>query len=71
MTITMNIKEQYYTLFEQFVQSLPKDSVQITKSLDDEILKRVNSYKEGNLYTTPLHDGLSEIREELVSQISQ
>ncbi len=71
MTITMNIEEQYYTLFEQFVQSLPKDSVQITKSLDDEILKRVNSYKKGNLDTTPLHDGLSEIREELLSQISQ
>ncbi len=71
MTITMNIKEQYYTLFEQFVQSLPKDSVQIIKSLDDEILKRVNEYKSGNLKTTPLDEGLSEIREELLSRISQ
>ncbi len=70
MTITMNIKEQYYTLFEQFVQSLPKDSVQIIKSLDDEILKRVNEYKSGNLKTTPLDEGLSEIREELLSRIS-
>ncbi len=70
MTITMNIKEQYYTLFEEFVQSLPKDSVQIIKSLDDEILKRVNEYKSGNLKTTPLDEGLSEIREELLSRIS-
>lgn len=65
----LNINEKYISKVEHFIASLPADAVKITNSLDEEISKRVTEYKSGKMKTTPLMEGLDEIRENLVSQL--
>jgi hypothetical protein len=69
MTMKIDIKEQYLDKFEDFINSLPKDAVVIKKSLDDEINKRVEEYKSGNMKTVPFGTGLDRIRKKQESQI--
>ena len=69
MTMKVSIKDQYIDKFEDFMNSLPQDAIVVKKSLDDEINKRVDEYRSGNVKTTPLLEGLNEIRENLVSQL--
>lgn len=69
MTMKIDIKEQYLDKFEDFINSLPKDAVVIKKSLDDEINKRVEEYKSGNMKTVPFGTGLDRIRKKIESQI--
>lgn len=68
MTMKIDIKEQYLDKFEDFINSLPKDAV-VKKSLDDEINKRVQDYKSGNMKTVPFGTGLDKIRKKLESQV--
>ncbi len=69
MTMKASIKDQYIDKFEDFKNSLPKDTITIKKSLDDEIIQRVNDYRSDKMKTVPFGTGLDRIREELVSQI--
>lgn len=69
MTMKIDIKEQYLDKFEDFINSLPKDAVVVKKSLDDEINKRVDEYKNGTMKTVPFCTGLDKIRKKLESQI--
>jgi len=69
MTMRVSIKDEYVNKFEDFINTLPSEVVDIKKSLDDEINQRVGAYKDGNLKTTPFMDGLDKIREGLVSQL--
>ena len=69
MTMKIDIKEQYLDKFEDFINSLPKDAVVIKKSLDDEINKRVEEYRSGNMKTVPFGTGLDRIRKKIESQI--
>ncbi len=69
MTMRIDIKDQYIEQFEALLKTLPADAVEIKKSLDDEINKRVEEYKSGKMKTTPFLEGLDEIRESLVSKL--
>ena len=69
MTMKIDIKEQYLDKFEDFINSLPKDAVEVKKSLDDEINQRVDEYKNGTMKTVPFCTGLDKIRKKLESQI--
>lgn len=69
MTMQISVKEQYIAQFEAFIKTLPDGAVEIKKSLDDEINKRVQEYKNGTMKTTSFMDGLYEIRENLVSKL--
>lgn len=69
MTMIMDIKEQYMTKFEEFLKSLPSDAVTIKNSLDEEITKRVDEYKNDSAKSIPFNQNLSSMREKLVSQI--
>lgn len=69
MTMRIDIKDQYIEQFEALLKTLPADAVEIKKSLDDEINKRVEEYKSGKIKTTPFMEGLDEIRESLVSKL--
>jgi len=69
MTMMLKIDERYIAKFENFVASLPKGTVEMKNSLDDEIANRVREYRNGNMKTTPFMEGLDEIREKLVSQL--
>jgi len=69
MTIQISIKDDYVNKFNDFIDTLPKDAVIVKKSLDEEIQKRVNKYRSGKMKTTPLMEGLDEIRESFVSRL--
>ena len=69
MIMRISIKEQYIHKFEEFMNSLPKDAIEIKKSLDEEVNQRVDDYRNGKMKTVPFGTGLSTIREKLVSQI--
>jgi len=69
MTMIMDIKEQYMNKFEEFLKSLPSDAVTIRNSLDEEITKRVDEYRNGSYKSVPFNQNLSSMREKLVSQI--
>ena len=69
MIVTFEIDEKYIGVFEDFILSLPPGAVEKKRSLDEEISKRVLEYKRGEMETTPLSDGLDEIREKLVSRL--
>ena len=40
MTMKLTIKDEYLEQFEQMLKTLPKDAVEVKKSLDEEIKKR-------------------------------
>ena len=69
MTMKINIKDQYVKQLETFIQSLPEDAIEIKNSLDEEISKRVNDYKNGDLKTVAFGTGLESIRERLSVQL--
>ena len=69
MTMRIDINDQSIDQFEALLKTLPADAVEIKKSLDDEINKRVEEYKSGKMKTTPFLEGLDEIRESLVSKL--
>jgi len=69
MTMKINIKDQYVEQLETFIKSLPKNAIEIKNSLDEEISKRVNDYKNGDLKTVPFGTGLDSIREKLSAQL--
>jgi hypothetical protein len=69
MTMLVKIDDKYISNFENFISSLPQDAVEIKNSLDDEISKRTAQYRAGSMQTTPFMDGLSSIREKLVSKL--
>ncbi len=69
MTMQINIKDQYLSQFETLLKSLPSDAIEIKKSLDDEINKRVKEYKSGKMETIPFGIGLDKLKEKLESQI--
>lgn len=69
MTMKIDIKEQYLEQFEALLKTLPEDAIEIKKSLDDEIKKRSEEYRSGKMKTTPLMEGLDEIRKSLVSRL--
>ncbi|MFK5936923.1 MAG: hypothetical protein QM497_00870 [Sulfurimonas sp.] len=65
----INVQDKYIQQLERFVNSLPKDAIEIKNSLDIEIVKRVNDYKNLKSDNILFDTGLSSIREKLVSQI--
>jgi len=69
MTMMLNIKDNYVHQFENFINSLPKDAIEIKNSLDVEIANRINDYKSKKIETTSFENGLNSIREKLISQI--
>jgi len=69
MTMMLNVKDKYVQQLESFVNSLPKDAIEIKNSLDMEIVNRINDYRNGKLETKSFDTGLNSIREKLVSQI--
>ena len=69
MTMQISVKDQYMAQFEAFINTLPDGAVEIKKSLDDEINKRVKEYKNDNTKTSPFGTGLVKIREKLVSKL--
>ena len=69
MTMMLKIDDKYVTKLENFLASLPEDAVEMKNSLDDEIEKRVAEYRSGKMRTTPFMEGMSSIREKLVSQL--
>jgi len=69
MTMQINIKDQYISQFKTLLKSLPADAIEIKKSFDDEINKRVEEYNNGMMKTVPFGTGLDRIKEKLESQI--
>lgn len=69
MTMHIEIKEQYLEQFEALLKTLPKDAVEVKKSLDEEIKKRSDEYRSGKMKTVPFGTGLDKIRENLVSKL--
>jgi len=63
--MTLKIDNRYVAKLESFVTSLPDGAIQIKKSLDDEILKRVDEYKNSTMKTSPFGSGLDKIRSKL------
>ena len=69
MTMRLNIKDQYVEQLETFIKSLPENAIEIKSSLDEEISKRINDYKNGDLKTVAFGTGLDSIRERLSAQL--
>lgn len=56
MTITVDMEEKYIESFEKFIQSLPKGAVIVKKSLDEELIKRIEAYENGSMKTIPIEN---------------
>lgn len=69
MTMKIEIKEQYLEQFEALLKTLPIGAVEIKRSLDEEIKKRSQEYRNGKMETEPFGTGLNEIRERLLSKL--
>jgi len=69
MTMKVTVKDEYMDQFEEAIKILPKDAVEIKKSLDEEIRTRSQEYRSGRMETEPFGTGLDEIRERLLSKI--
>jgi len=69
MTMIIDIKEQYLYQFQHFIDSLPKDAIVMKYSLDFEIEKRLQEYREGTIKTQPFEKGLSHIRQKILNRI--
>jgi len=69
MTMMLNVKDNYIHQLENFINSLPKDAIEIKNSLDMEIANRISDYKAKRVKTASFENGLNSIREKLVSQI--
>jgi len=69
MTMMLNVKDKYIHQLESFVNSLPKDAIEIKNSLDVEIANRISDYQKNKSESMSFENGLNSIREKLVSQI--
>ena len=69
MTMMLNVKDKYVQQLESFVNSLPKDAIEIKNSLDVEIANRIGDYKTQVIETISFEKGLNSIRENLISEI--
>ena len=69
MTMMLNVKDKYIHQLESFVNSLPKDAIEIKNSLDVEIANRISDYQKNKSESMAFENGLNSIREKLVSQI--
>lgn len=69
MTMKINIKDEYLDKFQMLMKQMPDDAVVLKQSLDEEIEKRVQEYRSGNMKTTPLMEGLDEIKKNLLLKL--
>ena len=69
MTMMLNVKDKYVQQLESFVNSLPKDAIEIKNSLDVEIANRIGDYKTQVIETISFEKGLNSIRENLILKI--
>jgi len=69
MTMMLNVKDKYMHQLESFVNSLPKDAIEIKKSLDIEIANRISDYQNNKSSSVSFESGLESLREKLISQI--
>lgn len=69
MTMKINIKDEYLDKFQKLMEQMPNDAILVKQSLDEEIEKRVQEYKNGDMKTTPFMDGLDDIRKSLISKL--
>jgi len=69
MTMMLNIKDKYIEQLENFVNSLPKDAIEVKNSLDVELSKRIHDHQSGRSESVSFKSGLDSIRERLTSQI--
>jgi translation elongation factor EF-1beta len=69
MTMKINIKDEYLDKFQMLMKQMPDDAVVLKQSLDEEIEKRVREYRSGNMKTTPLMEGLDEIKKNLLLKL--
>jgi len=66
MTITITVNDTIADKVMTFLNSLPKEDVKIEPARPwyaDEVKRRIEEYKSGNMETTPLHEGMEEIEE--------
>ena len=69
MTMMLNVKDKYIHQLESFVNSLPKDAIEIKNSLDVEIANRISNYQNNKSLSVSFDSGLESLREKLISQI--
>jgi len=69
MTMMLNVKDKYIHQLESFVNSLPKDAIEIKNSLDVEIASRISDYQNNKSSSISFDSGLKSLREKLISQI--
>ncbi len=69
MTMMLNVKDKYMHQLESFVNSLPKDAIEIKKSLDVEIADRISDYQNNKSVSVSFESGLESLREKFISQI--
>ena len=67
MTMMINIKDQYLEQLETFINSLPKNAVELKSSLDIELSNRIDDYRNNKVKTVSFDSGLDRIRSKLVS----
>jgi hypothetical protein len=66
MTMTITVNDTIADKVMAFLNSLPKEDVKIEPARPwyaDEVKRRIEEYKSGNMETTPLHEGMEEIEE--------
>lgn len=68
MTMMISIKDKYLKQLETFVNSLPKDAIQLKSSLDEELDNRIDSYNNNKLLTMPFDARLDSLRSKFSSQ---
>ncbi len=72
MTAILKVEEAYIEAFESFISALPKGAVVLTpikRSLDKELRERIDLYERGEMKTTPLEEGLSELRRAITDRL--
>jgi hypothetical protein len=69
MTMMLNVKDKYIHQLESFVNSLPKDAIEIKNSLDVDIANRISDYQNNKSSSVSFDSGLESLREKLISQI--
>ena len=60
MTMKVTIKDECLEQFEQMLKSLPKNAVEVKKSLDEEIKKRSQEYRSRKMQTEPFVTGIDD-----------
>ena len=68
MTAVVEVDEQYAQKFQQFIKSMPKNSIKLTwikHNLDAEIKRRIHAIDSEEEVLTPYAEGMDEIRNRL------